>query len=187
MVKLVPKTRKGLILTAIVALVAISLLGFTLWVTSINKATIEIVPDRIVNRKTGSEILDGKTIRFKHSSSYGVRQSDVSSQEIEAYYLTADTNYEKHLAVSVVKLGPGALLGETSYTSRKLRTDLYSERDLTINGAIVIRYVKNDNTEQTAYVVNGNNLAVFSFTSNSQYDDVQAESIALLSSLTWKS
>ncbi len=178
--------RSGYILSGVALLFIISVVGFGAWATAGNKGIVQMPPDRPLKHDPDKQKLDGKYISFEYNGVYDLKKQPSTSNDVEMYYLTANANYEKHLAVDVSRLTTGGLSNYVSYTARSGRKDLYTEQALTVDGGPATEFVKNDTTERTVFVPHGDKVLVLSFVSNSILDDLQTEIDDLLNSFQWK-
>ncbi len=162
------------------------MLGFGAWAMTTNRGTVLTPPDRVVKHGPASQQLDGIYISFAYNGIYELKKQPSTPNDVEMYYLTANTNYEKHLAVDVSRLPGGSLDNYVSYTARDSRKDVYTKQDITVDGGPATEFVKNDTTERTVFVPHGDKVLTLSFVSASVLDDSQSEVNSLLSSFHWK-
>lgn len=180
-------SRKRTILLASVALVIISIVAIGFFLASAdNKGVIVDAP--VNSDKHGPTIKDfsGKFIFFRYSGIYDPKNSTLGDTDLEASVLTANTNYDKHIAVAVSRPQGGQLDYFSPYIARKTRTDLYQRQDLTVAGASAVLFIKQDNTERTVFIPHDGMIATLSFVSGGTYDDLQSEINQLLTTFSWK-
>lgn len=185
MKKLVLGRKKTIIGSLILGLIIIGS-SFSVWALSTNKGVIITSPERAKLHAPAIATLDGSYIYFKYSDSYKVEKLPPNDGDLEGYDLTANTNYEKHLAVAVHQLDSTGLNSFTGYTSRDSRTDIYDKQQIMVGQEPATEFTKNDHTEKTIFIPRGDNVAVFSFVTTSRYDDIDSEITAILNSFSWK-
>lgn len=178
--------RKNSVITSVVVGLVIASGAFTIWALSTNKGDIMAAPDSAAPHAPALATLDGAYVSFKYSDSYKRETLPTDSDNLEGYDFTANTNYEKHLAVTVHRLDTTGLNAFTGYTARDSRTDLYDKQQLTVDQSPAIEFSKKDHTEKTIFITRGTSLAVFSFVTTSRYDNIDSEITAILNSFMWK-
>ncbi len=178
--------RSGYIWIGIVLLVIFMMVGFGAWAMAGNYGAVVTTVDRTARHEPTTRRLNGTYIALAYSSLYELKKLPITSSDVEGYYLSASTNYEKHLAVDVYKL-PGAVLSSyVSYTARDSRKDLYQKQNVTVDGGPATLFVKNDNTERTVFATYRDKVLTLSFVSTSSQDNLQTEINTLLSTFHWK-
>ena len=160
--------------------------SFTVWAVTINKGIILAAPEKVPVHAPAIVVLNGDYIDFKYSDSYKLETMPANASDVESYYLTANTNYEKHLAVAVHRLDAAGLNGFTGYTSRNARTDVYDKQEIIVGQEPALEFTKKDLTEKTIFIPHGNDVALFSFVTTSRFDDIDTEITAILNSFMWK-
>lgn len=151
-----------------------------------NPGEITEAPVRKVTQPAKDQLYDGKHIQFTYKGMYHVSRPNNTGEDLELATLTANTNYEKHLAVAVSPLPGSKLENNSSYNLRKNTPETYKSRIVTIDGGMAIIYVK-DTSEQTAFIQQGDKVVVLAFTTTpSNFDDLQSEVDALLKTFHWK-
>ena len=160
--------------------------AFSVWALTVNKGIITAAADRAPVRAPATVALNGQSIDFTYSDSYKLEKLPPTAIDVESYYLAANTNFEKHLAVAVHRLDNFGLNGFTGYTSRNARTDVYDKQQITVGQEQAIEFTKKDLTEKTIFIPHGNETALFSFVTTSKYDDIDTEIADILSSFRWK-
>jgi hypothetical protein len=100
--------------------------------------------------------------------------------------LSADTTYEKRLSVAVSKLPNGSLDTDSAYNYRKTVPNLYTNQNITVDGSVSSEWVKNDGSEITIFIPKGDIVAMFSFSTDSNADNLQPEANNLLKSFHWQ-
>lgn len=167
--------------------VVIGVAGGIIWSMSSNQGTvITQAPNRPADQPLTTKTVDGPYISFGYSSIYKMQKLPVTTDDLESYYLTASTNYEKHLAVTVSRLDGGVLSNFGGYSARSLHPELYSHQDVTVDGSPAVLVIKKDNTERTVFAAHGDRVVALAFVSIGGVEDVQAEIDGLLSTFHWK-
>lgn len=129
---------------------------------------------------------NGKYISFTHLGTYGEHQINAQDLDMELAMLTANTTYDKRLAVSVSRLSDGTLSSNSAYSLRSSQTGTYTSRQVATPGGTASVWVKNDNQEQTAFIQRNNTVATLAFTTTGNADDLNPEVAAVLASFRWK-
>ena len=173
------------ITSAVIVLLVIG--GFVVWASSSNNGTIEqAAPGKAAVR--GPSILNYQSpyINFSYSSVYQVGHNAEAGVSIEASMLSADTNYQKHLAVTVNRLDATGLDGFSSYVVRKIQPTLYVRTDTTVDGNPATIFTKSDGREVTVYLTHAKLMTTLSWSTDSASDNLTAEARAVLSSFHWR-
>jgi hypothetical protein len=181
-------TKRAYIVSGLAAVVVASSIGFGAWAVSDNKGTVVSVKDDY-RGASGPKILDlsGRYINFKYTNVYQSVKQDVGGISLESYSLTANTNYEKHLAVAVYSLQDNALESLSPYNVRLVQPSLYKRSEAVVAGNPVIMFAKSDGSEQTVFLTRGDKVASLSFTTTGTYDDLTHEVDTILQTFSWKS
>ena len=168
--------------------VALLILGssFTVWALSTNKGEIIASPASQPVHASGTAAIDGTYIYFIYDDTFKRDTPQFDNGTLETYILTANTNYEKHLSVSVQRLETNSLTSLPSYTARESHPDLYHKQQISADGTVVNEYIKKDNAEKTIFIQKTNTVAIFSFTTASQYDDLDSQIDTIMRSFKWK-
>ena len=187
LVKLPAYSKRTYGIGGLAAVIVISLIGLGAWSVSDNKGTIVSVKDDY-KAKNGPKSLDlnGRYFTFKYSSMYQLVKQDAGGISLENYYLTANTNYEKHLAVAVYSLRDTNLESFSPYNVRVVQPNLYKRTENVVAGNPVIMFTKSDGSEQTVFVTRQDKVASLSFTTTGTYDDLASEVAAILQTFSWK-
>lgn len=180
-------TKRAYIVSGLAAVVVASSIGFSAWAVSDNKGMIVSVKNDYKDA-TGPKILDlnGRYINFKYGSMYQSVKQDAGGISLENYYLTANTNYEKHMAVAVYSLQDDNLESLSPYRGRLIQPELYKHSSSVVAGNPVIIFSKNDGSEQTVFITRADKVASLSFTTTGSYDDLTSEVAAILQTFSWK-
>jgi hypothetical protein len=180
-------TKRAYIALGLAVVVVGSSIGFGVWAVSDNKGTIVSVKDDYKD-DTRPKILDlnGRYINFKYSSMYQSVKQDAGGISLENYFLTANTNYEKHLAVAVYSLRDTNLESFSPYNVRLVQPSLYKRSEAVVAGNSVITFAKSDNSEQTVFIAHGDKVTSLSFTTTGSYDDLTSEVSTILQTFSWK-
>ena len=179
-------TKKKTIIGSLALVLVIVGSSFSVWALSTNKGVIMTAPEKAVVWEPAIATQNGEYIYFQYSNSYKLEKLPATPSDPENYELTANTNFEKHVAVIVHKLDNTGLNGFTGYTSRNSRTDLYDKQDVMVGQEPAVEFVKKDQTERTVFILRGNYVAVFAFVTTSRYDDIDTEITTMLNSFNWK-
>jgi hypothetical protein len=185
--KLPVLNKRAYIIMGLAAVVIASSIGYGAWAVSANKGTVVSVKDDYkVGNGPKTLDLNGRFITFKYSSMYQSVKQDAGGISLENYYLTANTNYDKHLAVAVYSLRDTNLESFSPYNVRLVQPDLYKRAETVVAGNSVIIFTKSDGSEQTVFVTRGDKVASLSFTTTGTYDDLASEVAAILQTFSWK-
>ena len=142
-------------------------------------------PSKVVHGPASLDFIS-PYIYFSYSSTYQAVRQPPAGTSLQMAMLSADTSYQKHLAVAVFPLDAGGLDGFSPYAVRKVQPALYKRADVPVKGGTAIVFSKADNSEITAIIPHADKLATLSFTTASSYDDLSTEVNALLKSFYWK-
>jgi hypothetical protein len=164
---------------------AAAVTGIVWWSQANNDGTIIESSQIGVRYESPIKMLSGEHLKFMYKNVYGIKKLLSGGDDIEQYFLTADTNYPKTLAVDLTKFD-GSLNGDIAYAARKNHPELYTSEVLNVNGGSAEEFVKTDFTERTIFIPHGNSLAILSFVSGNKYEDLQTEILALLGTFQWK-
>lgn len=180
-------SHKRIIMFAVVAVVA-ALFGVVvlIWSKGDNKGTVVNVPDTTHQHGPAVKELVGTYISFQYAGGYDLKKSALGDTDLEAYMLTAGTNYEKHIAVDVALPENGKLDNFTPYIARKTRADLYQQQSITVAGEPAVLFIKNDLTERTVLIPHNSSITTLSFVSKGSTDDLQTEINQLLATFKWR-
>lgn len=165
--------------------------GF-LWINSSNEGTIKPAntADTQKTNPNSTKNFDGKYMKFTYPSSYLSQTLKASDNDLELYRLSANTTYDKNLNASVSTLPQGRLDQNSAYLLRKTRTDLYKESQVPFNGGTASVWTRNDNQEVTAFIQQGNRVALLSFVQSGTYgdsvNDLPKEADPIIRSFAWK-
>jgi hypothetical protein len=169
------------IVVLVVAIVAVAAWGKTPKLGRIKNPSVTNSPTTYYDKK-----LNGTYISFQYSGKYIEKNDGPGDNFLERHTLSADTHYDKRIQASVFSLPDSKLDSNGDYIYRMKSTSVYTNRKVSIHGAIVDIWVKNDGTEQTAFIAHGNKAASISFVTASASDNVTGEMDALLETLQWK-
>lgn len=161
------------------------LFGLLFYANSANKGRIVTADARPRTVTPANKTYTGKYMSFVYPGTYRTEARPAQGVDLEVAMLSADTNYDKRLAVSVSDLPGGLLDNNSAYKLRSTYTNLYASRALNTPGGAATVWVKRDNSEQTAFIQKGNRVAVLSFTTANTSEDLTAEVNALLGSFKW--
>jgi hypothetical protein len=170
-----------------VILVALIAVAAYFWSTKSNQGTIAYAASPGQQARISYKVLNGKYISFIYNGEYAVINMQPSGDnDLETYLLSADTSYQKQLAVDISTLPGGNLNNNSSYNFRKTSPYLYTSQNITVDGSPAVEWLKNDGSEITVQIPNGGKLATLSFTTGSPTDQLQPEVNALMQSFSWK-
>ncbi len=133
-----------------------------------------------------SQTYDGSYMTFRYSGQYQAHSRAAKDMDLELSMLTADTNYDKRLAVSVSNLPGGSLDNNSAYLLRKSQPFIYSSRQVSVDGGTAVVWTKTDGLEQTVLIPHGDKVAVLAFSTVGTVDDLQSEVDTLLTTFQWK-
>jgi hypothetical protein len=143
-------------------------------------------PDKKVIHGPAYQNYDGPYMTFSYLSTYQNHKLDAKDPDLDLAMLTADTNYDKRLAVSVSKLTGGGLDNNSAYLLRQSQPDTYTSSNISVNGSSAIVWIKKDGLERTVFIPHGDKVAMLAFTTTGNLDNLQPEVDALLASYRWK-
>lgn len=183
------KLQKKIVIRIIATLLLIGLVVlFIQWMGSPHKGqvTVRSPPYNEIPSVRTDKILQGTYMTFSYSGMYLAKNESNKNNDLEIYTLIADTNFDKRIVASVSNLPDGQLNSYGAYKMRSVRTDLYTARKIQVGGEVIDVWVRNDNTEQTAFIPRGNKVATIAFVSSSTSDQLTPEVDAILRSFRWK-
>lgn len=158
-----------------------------LWASAGSQGQIvDVAPDKKVVHGPAFQNYSGTYMTFSYPSMYKIHQLAAKDALLENAMLTADTNYDKRLAVSVSKQTDGGLGNNGAYLLRQSQPDTYTSSHIGVNGSPAIVWIKKDGLEQTVFIPHGDKVAMLAFTTTGNLDNLQPEVTALLASFRWK-
>ena len=169
----------GLLVVGLVA-------GVALWASAGSQGQIVVTPDKKIVHGPAYQVFDGSYMTFSYPSTYRVHKLDAKDTDLELFMLTADTNYDKRLAVSVSKLTAGGLNDNSAYLLRQSQPDTYASHKVSVDGSPALVWAKKDGLEQTVFISHGDKVATLAFTTTGNLDDLQPQVDALLQTFRWK-
>ena len=181
------KSKRGRTITlAVVAVISVFAAVGIVWSMSGNQATIVNTPVKKAATPVKDQLYDGKYVRFNYKGIYQVSRSKDIGNDLELATLTANTNFEKYLAVEVSLLPASQLENNSGYNLRKNTPDTYKSRTQSVDRGTAIIYTKGV-SEQTAFIQYGDKVVVLAFTTTpNNFDNLEPEIDALLKSFHWK-
>lgn len=180
--------KKKYVLLAIGIFVALAIASGTNWLKSVNRGVITEAPNSEVKHGPSFQTYESQYMKFQYNSTYRVQKiKNASDQELEVAVLTADTSFQKHLAVRVLKLTNGSLDSNGSYYSRLAQKNLYKSEDVLVDNKQAVIFTKNDRSEISVFIKQGVISTSLSFTTDSIYDELRSEVDALLLSYQGRS
>ena len=160
--------------------------GFVAWAMAPNKGTVLESTNQSNKYGSDKKQLNGKYVSFSYSGAYRLKKLTPGDYDYEMYDLSANVGFDKHLSVDVSRLEGGELNNDTSYTARLYHPDVYSHNDILVNGHPAVIFIKNDDSERTVFISNGNKVAILAFVSKGGLEDISSEITAVLNSFHWK-
>jgi len=172
------------------AMMLVMVMVIAFWASSVNVGAVT------VNNGTGAQAsatlpaqtYNGKYFSFSYPGGYIMKQQDNNSSELESAMLIDDTTYPATISLSVSNLPVGGLTKDGDYIYRKAYTNLYTERNFELtNGDVAVIMVKDDGTEQTAFIVHNNYLTELSYSTSGTNDSITLDPQLdqALASFTW--
>ena len=183
-----PKSNRRRIITLAVVVVVVTILAAVgiFWSMSGNQATINTPPAKKAATPVTDQLYNGKYVEFSYKGVYHVSKPKNIGDDLEVATFTADTDYDKSLAVEVSPLPDSKLENNSGYNYRKNTPNTYTSRTLAVDGGTAVVYTKGQ-SEQTAFIQYGNKIVVLSFTTTpGNFDNLQPEVDALLQTFHWK-
>lgn len=180
--------RRWVVLFLLVILVAVVALIFW-WINSSNEAVIDNrpAPAEKAQAAPAYKNLDGSFVALRYPGTYTVHKLSAKNNDLEVYQLIADTAYSKQLAISVSTLPGGDPANNSAYVLRQARPDLYTKRQASFGDMSATIWASTDGQEQTAFIINGDKIAVLAFTQQGgDTSGLAAEVNTLLQSFRWK-
>ncbi len=180
-------SRRSIIIAVVVLAGVAVVLVCLFWLLSGNSGTIKHASSSQQNQKSITyKDFSGQNIHFTYPDTYFVHQLTAKDNDLELYQLDADTLYTKQLAISVSRLPDGTINSSSAYLLRKARSDLYTERTVTLNNQKISIWVSHDGHEQTVFMTQAGKLATFAFTQGSgDLSSLTAEVDTLVQSFGW--
>lgn len=172
----------GLVTGLVLVLVA----GLAVWASAANKGQIVDAADTKSGRAPTYQDFDSAYITFRYSGAYQAHKLEAKDLDLELSMLTVNTNYEKRLAVSVSQLAGRSLDSNSAYLLRKSQPEIYASRQVIIDGNVAVVSTKIDGLEQTVFIPHGDRVALLSFLTAGNFDDLQPEVDSLLKTFRWK-
>lgn len=178
------RTKASIIIAAVV-LIAGAVVFF--WAGSSNQGTVYETAPRAASSEPATNLFDGTYIAFEYSSRYDVERLPAGGDDLELYRLSANTNFDKRLAVAVSRLPGGQLQQNSAYVLRSTATSDYASQEVTLaDGSVATVFTKMDNLERTAFIKKGERVAVLAFTTTGNLDNLEPEVDAVLQTFRWK-
>lgn len=178
--------RKWIYLLATVVVIGLAILIFQLTNNAGNKGSITAAKAKDTTQaKTSFKLFSGRYVKFEYSSRYAPQTLPAKDLDLELYMFTADTIYDKRLAVSVSQLPEGQLTQSSAYMLRSTDTAAYSLTNQKVDGLNSVIATKSDGSEKTAFIPNGQKIAILSFVTANTSDDINNELQRALSTFQW--
>jgi hypothetical protein len=181
------RKKKSLFIGVFVVILAI--VGVWWWLTASNQGTVTQVSSPVAKKAAVPryKTLNGVNFTLRYLGIYAAKQLPASDNDLEIYQLTADTTYTKQLAVSVSRLPGGNLANNSAYLLRQSQTSTYTEQHLVAPAGTADVWFRQDGTEETAFLVRGEQVATLAFTQQGgTAAALQAEVQNVLNTFTWR-
>lgn len=181
------KSSKRKLYIAVPAVLVLVIIGaFFFWASSSSTGTISESTEAKQVQAPAFKDFNGKSITFQHKGTYQPQTLEAKDLDLELHMLRATTIYNKQLAVAVSQ-SPMAVLRLTRATccARASRRCIPSA-PLLLPVHLLCCGLKADGTEQTAFMANRNKIAILSFTTAGNADNLDPEVDALLKTFRWK-
>lgn len=151
------------------------------------KHSLEDNPNQQEARRTN-------TITGKHFSlDYDAALDTVSnisagdSTALEVYRVArSDIRGRRIFVITIKHLPSGGMSEESSYKLRRINPEVYREGSMTVGDYAMVTFQKSDNTELTAFVVQGDKLAMLAYTLQAPDGDLESEARALFDDFRWQ-
>lgn len=161
--------------------------GFFIWASSGNSGQITDASKRApIRRVVAPQTYDGNFVSFQYSPKYQLQKLVAADNDLELARLVANTNYDKRLAVAISKLPSSSLTSNSAYLLRTSQPTKYTQTKQVVDGLMAETWSTNDGLERVVFLPKGDKVAVLSFSTTSQSDDLESEAASLLSTLRWK-
>jgi hypothetical protein len=101
-----------------------------------------------------TNIFQGKQIYLKYPSSFdqvGENRQVGGAVKYDSFMLSAKSNSQNTVALSVVPLDASSLDNDSSYRYRSMHPELYTSKQYTLGGEKAVAMTKNDKTEVTLF------------------------------------
>lgn len=172
----------------VMAAVALVLLigGVAAYGSSYNKGQIIASPTKKPVHVPAFKDYNGKYMKFTYLGTYESHKIDAKDNDLELSLQTADTNYEKHLAVTVSMLDGGRIENNSGYLLRQSQPQDYTSHQVRVDGTEATEFLKADGLEQTVFIAHNDKIAVLAFSTSASGDSLQPEVAALLKTFHWK-
>jgi len=179
------RRQKSIAAAAVLLLLMVGAVGF--WSLSGNDATISNqTPATATKRGPAYQTYDGQYMSFEYPSIYTASKLPAKDNDLELVMLTADTTYQKQLAVALSTLPDGKLDSNSAYKLRSTQTENYHLQKITVDGAAAEQADRLDGTEVTVFIPRAGKVAVLAFSETGGLDSLQPEVAKLLTSYHWK-
>ena len=129
---------------------------------------------------------ESKYISFQHKGTYTKQDLKATNNDLELAMLDAATNYQKRIAVAVSRLPSGNLDNHSAYKLRESDPTKYKRQDVSTPGGKAIQWSAVDGSETIVFIVKESNVAVLTFSTAGNDNDLQTESAELLKTFKWK-
>lgn len=177
------RKRTFITFTSILVIIIAVGLWFITWSKAANEGTISAPITKNIPVTYTDKSLSGTYVGFSYSGKYTIRDEVAKDMDIERHTLTADTRYDKRILVSVSN---GQLSTNGAYIFRQHAPNQYASRNVPAGNGTAEVWVKKDGTEQTAFIVKGDKVAMISFVTANTSEDLTSETNALLTTFKWE-
>lgn len=151
------------------------------------KHTLEDNPNQAEEFRTNT--LTGKYFTLTYDGALdtvsNISQSDTTAHEVYRV-ARSDIRGRRIFVVTIKQLPAGGMSEESSYKLRRIKPDIYREGGMTIGDYAFVTFQKTDNTELTAFVVQGDKLAMLAYTLQAPDGDLESEARALFDDFRWQ-
>jgi hypothetical protein len=132
------------------------------------------------------QTLKANYFSLQYASTYMSQSSqNRDRQALEQFLLTANTFYDKEMAITIRNLPSGNVQDDASFKLRQVHSDEYQDTVVTTAVGPVHVMVKQAGGEQVAFVPKGGVLATIALTTTGPDDNLASEMKALLASFQW--
>ncbi len=157
-----------------------------IWLEGSNKAAITATASSDkATTPLADKTLANNFFSLEYPGTYHVQSQTPQLPDLVNYLLSADTTYDKHLSLALVR---GNISTSSAYLYRKVRTDIYSSQTLTVAGEAASLWTKTDHTEVTVIIPHNNMVLTISVSvqNSNATNGLPNEMTNLLATLRWQ-